>query len=565
MKSGKGRITKRTSGNRGYKSTWLYIPSKISKDESFPFKNQEKVIVELEGNQLIVKKSYSLSDLTSKYGVPDATLPDLIQSKADSNKSKPFLIFQNQKFSYSKTNQISNQIANGLLKLIENLDLNNPNIAILFPNYPDAIFCWFGIAKTGNLCVPIGNNLNEDYWEYILRNSNSKILFIDYNYYLNLKKILSDLPELKKIILRNAPKGFQFNKKLMSYQEILSDNLKNPNLDISPSQPLEIIYTAGTTGNPKGVIYRNHHTLSGISVGRKLEGIGFNDSEHKIYCPLPLFQSTARYLVIIPVMYYNNIVIISNKFDVSTFWNDINHHKPDGFCYYGAYLSELMNQEPKITDRKHSLKYAFGFGAFRKKWDSFERRFGIEIIEGWGIAESVGLTINNIGSKGGKVGSVGIPVRGYELKIVDPNGNELPPGRNNIGEMIARTKLSIRLEYYNLKNGTNSALEKKGWTHTGDFGYRDKDNFIYFLGRKDDIIHRENETFFALDIERVANGHPLVINSAAFEVDLDSSQNKALKICVEIKKGVALSYQELHSYLKENLAYFMVPIELLIR
>jgi len=559
MKTGKGRITEKTSGNRGYKSTWLYIPSKLSKDETFPFKDGERVLVDVKDNQLIVKKIFSLSDLTQEYGIPDATLPKLVEKKAEYNRDKPILIFPEKIFSYREINEISNKIAHGLLNVFEELNLNNPKIAIFLPNCPEAITSWFGISKIGGITVPINFMLSDNDLEFVLNNSDSEILIIAYKYFKNIKKILNNLKKIKRIIIQNAPVGFEYNRKLLNFKVISSENSENPNVNVKSSQPLEILYTAGTTGHPKGVVYRNHHTLSGISVGTKLEEIGFGEENHKIYCPLPLFQAFSRYLVIIPTMYYNNSVVIPKGFEISRFWDDIKEYEPQGFCYLGAYLLELMDRDPSLNDRNHSLKYAFGFGTFKKIWEAFERRFGIKIIEAWSLVESIGLTINTVGSSGGKTGSIGVPARGYELKILNPEGNDLPAGSNNIGEIVSRTKLTIELEYYNLKSKSSASIGNNRWVYTGDFGYMDHDGFVYFLGRKSDMIQRGDEIFFALDIERVANSHHMVINSAVFEVNIDNTSETALKICIELKKKKSLSYSDFHLYLKHNLAYFMVP------
>lgn len=559
MKTAKGRITKRTSGNRGYKSTWIYIPSKISKDESFPFTDREKVLIQLDENQLIIKKRFTLKEITKKYGVPDATLPQLVEKKAERNKDKPLLIFRTKTFSYEEINKLSNQLANGLLNLCEDLNLDTPKVALFFPNCPEAVISWFAVSKIGGISIPINYHLDDKLLKFVLKNSNTQILLIDYEYFNTFRDILNKLSKIKKIIIKNAPMGFEFNGNLLDFDKLISKNIMNPGIEVNPSQPLEILYTAGTTGRPKGVIYRNHHTLSGISVGTKLENFGFNEENHKIYCPLPLFQAFSRYLVIIPAMYYDISVIIPKRFQISRFWEDIEKYQPQGFCYFGAHLSEFMNREPKLTDREHSLKYAFGFGAFKKIWEAFERRFGIQIIEAWSLVESIGLTINTVGSNRGKIGSVGVPARGYELKIVDSKGNELPYGRNNIGEIISRTKLPIELEYYNLQEKSSASVGKKRWVFTGDYGYMDNDGFVYFLGRKSDMIKRGDEVFFALDIERVANSHHLVINSAVFEVPIENTSETALKICIETRKKDSISYSDFQSYLKQNLAYFMVP------
>ena len=119
-------------------------------------------------------------------------------------------------------------------------------------------------------------------------------------------------------------------------------------------------------GRPKGVLYRNYYTLSGISIGKGWEEIGFNNDEIKLYCPLPLFQGFPRYYIMIPVIYFDGSIIIAENFDVSTFWKDIDLYKPNSFCYYGAHITALVNHPPTQIDRDHSIKYAFGAGALKR-------------------------------------------------------------------------------------------------------------------------------------------------------------------------------------------------------
>ncbi len=559
IKTGKGKISKKKSGNRKYDSFWVYIPSNIAKDSAFPFRDKEEVVIELKGEHLEIRKIYNLSDLTKVYDIEDATLPKIIESKALINKDKPFIYYHNEVYTYEDVNIISNQIANGLIKQIKKLKLKNPNISLIFPNNPGALFCWFAIAKTGSVFVPISYLLKKNLLEYVLKNSNSEILIIDYIYLANVEEIYENLPKIKKIFIRNAPNDYKYEDKYASFTEVFSENLENPNIHMNSFHPLEISYTSGTTGIPKGVLYRNYFTLSGISVGRQLKDLGFGDNINKFYCPLPLFQGLERYFLIIPIMYHNGSIIIAEKFDVSTFWSDIEKYKPDGFCYYGAHLTMLVNQLPSKIDRNHSIKYAFGAGALKKIWDTFERRFGIQIIEMWSLVEGIGFTINNEGSKGGKLGSIGKSARGVEIKIVDSEGKELPPGRDHIGEICARTRLPFELEYYNLQEETITRKGEDRWVYTGDFGYADHEGFIYYLGRKSDMIHREKEIFFAVDIEIVANSHSLIVESAVFEVSDSKSSENHLKICAVIQKGASITHKEFHNFLQQNLAYFMVP------
>ncbi len=559
MTIGKGRISKKKSGNRGYGSYWIYIPSKMSGDAAFPFRDKEEVNIELKGSTLIVNKIFNLNEITEKYGLVNATLPELLEKKALANRSLPLIYFKNQSYSYQETNEMVNRIANGLLNLTKESKLNNPKIAILLPNCPDYIFWWLGVAKTGYISVLFNYLSKGPLLVYLLQNSNAEILIIDFEFLKHFEEISAKVPNIKQVLIRNAPKEFNFNDKFLDVQAILSDNCENPKTTINNLQPLEIIYTSGTTGKPKGILYRNYYTLSGISVGRKLEALGINQTPYKIYCPRPLFQAFFQYLVIIPAMLYNASVIITDKFDISTFWDEVMTFKPDIICYFGAQLTALVKEEPKEFDRMHSIKYAFGMGAFKETWEAFERRFGIRIIEGWSTVEGVGVALNIVGSKGGKIGSVGPPIRGFEMKIVDSNGKELPPGRDNIGEIAARFRLPFELEYYNLEESTTTRKGEDRWVYTGDFGYEDQDGFIYFLGRQSDMFYRGNETFFAKDIEIITNSHPRIIESAVFEVSIKDSSEKFLKICAVLKDGSSMTHEELHDYLKENLAYFMVP------
>ncbi|MFX0018664.1 MAG: AMP-binding protein [Promethearchaeota archaeon] len=559
MKIGKSKISEKTSGNSKYSTFWAYIPSAIAKDSAFPFRDKEEVVIELKGERLEIRKIYNLSDLTKNYGIEAATLPKLVECKALMNQDMPFLYFNDKVYSYKDVNIISNQIANGLILQIKKLKLKKPNISLLFPNCPETLFCWFAIAKTGSLFVPLSYLLKGDLLEFVLRNSNSEILIIDYKYLINFEEINEKIPKIQKIFIQNAPDDFKYSGKYADFSEILSVNSDNPNTRVNSFDPLEIAYTSGTTGKPKGVVYRNYYTLSGISVGKQLENLGFGENLNKFYCPLPLCQGLERFFLIIPIMYYNGSIVIAENFNISTFWSDVEKHRPDGFCYYGAHLATLVNQAPSKLDRNHSIKYAFGAGALKKIWESFERRFGIQLIEIWSLVEGIGFTINNVGSKGGKLGSIGKPARGVEIKIVDSEGQELPPGRDQIGEICARTRLPFELEYYNLQEETITRKGEDRWVYTGDFGYMDHQGFIYYLGRKSDMIRRGKETFFAVDIEIVANSHPLIIESTVFEVSGNNSLENDLKICAVIRKGASITHKEFQNFLQQNLAYFMVP------
>ncbi|MFX1238325.1 MAG: AMP-binding protein, partial [Promethearchaeota archaeon] len=530
----------------------------IAKDSSFPFSIKEDVNIEIIDDKLVISKRDELFDIIENYGIKNATLPRLLQTKAIENKNKPFLFYKDESFSYKELNENSNRIAHGLLNIIKSQNLRRPKISVMLPNCPDFIFCWFGIVKTGGVFVSINLHYKGELLEYILKNSDTEILIIDYDYFEKYNKISSKLPKIKKIIIKNAPSDFEFNEKYMDFKEIYSSNIRNPKITIKHWYPMEINYTAGTTGKPKGVLYRNHFVLTGINIGKELVDIGLNQT-HIIYCPLPLYHGSAQYWGILPALFYNASIVIVEKFDPSTFWEDVKKYNPAGLLYFRIHLSNLLNQKPNEIDRNHSIKWALGSGASKELWEKFENRFGILIYELWTLTEAIGITINKEGSKGGKIGSIGKSVSGYELKIVDSKGNSLPSGPENVGEIISRCRLPITWDYYNLsvKTLTKEGIHK--WIHTGDYGYKDNDGFVYYVGNKADIINKNGEIIFTNKIENLVNSHPDILESAAFGVPNEERGDEDIKICVVLKDKSTLSFENLYDYLIQNMASFMVP------
>ncbi len=559
MRRAKGKITRKKSGGGGYESIWVYIPSKIAKDSSFPFSNKEDVNIEIIDDTLVISRRDELYDVIDRYGVENATIPKLLQSKAAENKNKPFLFFKDEIYSYQDIHINSNKIANGLQNIIKKKKLRRPNISVMLPNCPDYIFCWFGIIKTGSVFVGVNTSYRGEMLEYILSNSDTEILILDYEYYVKFREISGNLPEVKAIIIRNAPEGFEFNENFVDYKDIYTSNEKNPKVIVKHWHTMQINYTSGNTGKPKGVTYRNNFVLTGINIGKELVDIAGLNQAHLIYCPFPLYLGSAQYWGILPAIFYNASVLITEKFKPSTFWDDIAKYHPTGLLYFGMYLSDLLNQPPRDDYRTHSIKWAFGSGATKDIWEKFEGRFNIPIYELWTLVEAIGITINKLGSKGGKLGSIGKSLSGYELKIVDPHGNTLPPGPNNVGEIISRCRLPISWDYYKLSVETLTKEGRNRWIHTGDYAYRDTEGFVYFVGNKNNLINKHGEIVFANRIENIVNAYPDIVESAVIGVPSEERFDEEIKLCVVLKKGSKLSYEDLYNYLIRNMASHIVP------
>ena len=517
------------------------------------------MIIDINDGNLVISKNDGRSKILRDFGVENATLPKLIELKAQKKKDDPYLYFKDKIYSYKDVNIISNKIAHGILDLTKDLGVESPKIAILMNNCPKYIFTWFGIAKAGCVFVPIDNTLENHVLEHVLCNSDTEILFIDYDFLDNFNEISDKVEKIKKVLIHDAPDDFdfEFDDKFVDFKSIISSRIENPQINIYDEDPVEILYTGGITGNPKGVVYRNV-VIPGIALGYELKEIGLEEGS-KIYCPMPISRGTAQFFCIINSLFYEHSVILSEAFNALTFWEDINKYKPACFCYYRGYLIELLYKKPNLYDRIHSIKFAFGFGAEIDLWEVFEKRFGIPLYECWSHSEGIGITMNKVGSKGGKIGSIGTPLDFLELKIVDSEDKELPPGPNNIGEILVRRKSGKVFEYYKQLENQDVRINEENWVYTNDFGYKDHDGYIYFKGKKNEIILKGDEVIYAKDIERIANSHPNIIQTAVFPIKLENPSRIDLGIVAIKVKNRSITHEELSDYLYHNLAYSHVP------
>ncbi len=557
MEFGKSKIVIKPSGKGKYKTTWIYIPSKVAKDSSFPFKNDEEVLIEIKNGSILITKDDTRTRMIKETGIDNITLPKLLRKKAVENSEQVILYFRDEKLTYKDINEKSNQMAWGILDLVNYLNVKSPKISLMMRNYPDFLYSWFGIVKSGCVFVPINTALKGKYLEHVLNDSDTTILIIDYKFLKLFNEVRPNLSKIKRIIVHNAPKNFEFNDEYLDFQLLKSSNTENPEVSIFEEDPIQIMYTEGITGKPKGVLYRKM-VVTAINIGFHLKNIGLSN-ETKIYCPMPLFQGAAQFYVILPSLLYNIPVVLAEKFDVNKFWDDVRTHSPTIFAYFGGYLLFLLYNNPSKFDRKHPLKWAYGFGASIELWKAFENRFGIKLYECYSHMEGVGITINTLGSYGGKTGSVGKPLDSLDLKIVDSNGNELPPGLDNIGEITVKSKNNTIFEYYKQPEVRDVKISDDGWVYTGDYGYIDDDNFLFFMGKKNEIIHRAGDIIYLKEIERMVNSHPSIYISACATV-LNDSKPKAEVILYAVKvKNSSLTPNELSDFLYHNMAYYHVP------
>jgi carnitine-CoA ligase len=477
---------------------------------------------------------------------------ELLADRAKKNGDRIFLYFKDQTYSYNDMDRYANRCANAFVKQgIKKGDL----VSIMLMNRPEYMFIWFGSARVGAIEVPINTSFKGEFLRHLIDQSDSKMLFIDREWLDRLKLIQDDLKKLEKVVVLGGmtpedKAGIKFP--MISWEEFFDAPDTPVDIKIYPMDPQNIIFTSGTTGLSKGTL--GPHKMW-IAVAEQLNPLREASRDDIFYTFLPMYHMNAQCLTTITALICEGQVVLSDKFSASKFWGDIRKYNATQFNYLGAVISILEKQPEKPDDLGNPVKIAFGAGCPQSVMDRFEKRFGAKCMEGFGMSE-IGIPIHtNLGYR--RPGSCGQTLPKYELILVDDEDNEVPAG--DIGEIVFRPKEPglMMLGYYNMPEKTLETYNNL-WFHTGDLAKKDADGYWYYVDRKKDSLRRRGENISSFEVERAINTHPKVLESAAVAVHAEMPEDE-VKICVVLKPGETVPYEELIAYAAERMPYFAVP------
>ena len=475
----------------------------------------------------------------------DWTLGRLLEEKAQENRDKVFLLFENEKITFDHFNKMANRVANGL---IEHEILKGDKVAVMLHNCPDYLYIWFGIAKAGAIMVPINIAWKGELLEYIINHSDTETIVIEESLFPQIEEVLGNTPKIRRIFVRGG--GKVLPRGSHRFEELFRASFIDPGIALTSYEPCEIMYTSGTTGRSKGVVRSPEYMiLRGL---RTVRYMGYS-TQDTLYTCLPLFHGNAQNLSTMPALLANGRLALGKRFSASNFWHDIRRHSATVFNFVGAMIPILYKQDPKPDDADNPVRLARGGGIPHEIWKDFEKRFNLTLIETYGTTE--GGSIWNI--PGGKIGSMGKAPYFNEARIVDETDQELSPGK--VGELIIRPcdPEEKWVEYYKDQDATREKV-RGGWFRTGDLAYQDEEGWLFFVGRKKDVIRRRGENISSLEVEIVIMPHPKVLECACFGVPSELGEEEVM-VCIVLKPEMSLSAPEIISFCEKRMAYFMVP------
>jgi crotonobetaine/carnitine-CoA ligase len=480
------------------------------------------------------------------------TFPDWIRHKAEKNGDKMALTIEGRSRSYHQIDHESDRTAAGLAAL--GLQPGD-HASIWMKNSLEFVDVWFGMTKAGVVEVPIHNASRGHLLQYVLDHADAKALVVDEEFLPHLAVVAGDLPKLEHVVVNRE--GLDLTVELPSsvavidVAELYRDRVP-PEPEIDRRQPVAILHTSGTTGPPKGAIISHE---SGLHLTRHVVWLMDYTADDRLYTAFPLFHNNAKYTSVTAAMECDGSLFMQQRFSVSRFWETIRSENITAFNYMGALLMMLMKQPESPADVANPARIAFGAPCPVEIWEPFEERFGVKLVEVFGMTEAPIACENRLDDR--RIGAAGKESMSYEVRIVDERDRPVPAGES--GEIVVRPKRpDIMFSGYYKRPETTLESFRNLWFHTGDRGRMDEDGFVYFIDRMKDSIRRRGENISTWAIESVLNTHDEILESAAYGVASDLTESEVM-VAVVRQPGSTLDEIALLDYCHGKMAHFAIP------
>ncbi|MEQ8192696.1 MAG: long-chain fatty acid--CoA ligase [Candidatus Eremiobacterota bacterium] len=461
------------------------------------------------------------------------------------------LIYKDRHISYGELEQLTNRLARGLMSLGAGY---GEKVALVCPNMPEFVISFFSVLKCGGTIVPVNFLFKNDELLFVLEHSGASSVIIAAPFLPSLLEIRDKLPGLKNIIVFGAEnKG----KELISYESLIMENSSEPVLyPVSDDDVAAVLYTSGTTGRLKGAMLTHNNIYYDAKATNEVVVLGVKDC---FLIVIPLFHSFAMTACMVLGLLSGSRLVLMEKFVPQHTLQAIEDHKVTVFMAVPSIYSALLYYGRNLDrDSFKSLSVCVSGGAPMPEQVQidFEDFFGCVIIEGDGPTECSPVTSVNPLRGERKIGSIGLPLTGVEMKIVNEHGREV--AHEITGEIIVRGPIVMK-GYLNDKKATEESI-KDGWFHTGDLGKRDSDGYFYIVDRKKDLIITGGMNVYPREVEDLLLKHPSV-SEVAVTSKPDYLRGEVPHAFVVLKEGAYVTEKELISYCRQKLAKFKVPRE----
>jgi crotonobetaine/carnitine-CoA ligase len=497
-------------------------------------------------------------ELTRQYKFPifarDWTYSQLLEWAAQRYRFQDFIEYGSEVLSFNDLNRRANRVARRLRAVGVGRGVG---VALMMSNHPRFLETFFAVQKVGGYVVPVNTGLVGEGLEYILDHSEVRVIVLDHESAEKVGAVASKLGQLKQffVSVAEAPANYRIPDGMSDYATLErgnADDGDNVGLHPNPDDPSLLLYTSGTTGLPKAVVTPySTQRLKGIGVMAHMQ-YGKDD---KLYTCLPLFHANALILTTMAALWVGIPVRLSKRFSVSRFWKEVAESGATHFNTVGSMIPLLLKSPPSKYDREHKVKRVWSAACPLDAWAPFERRFGVDIWEGYGAVDGAGVTITNSGD--GPPGSLGKPSAAMKYRLVDEEGRDAAVGTPGELWVFVGTSPSSKVRYFRNETATGEKVQD-GWLRTGDLMKADAQGYLYFVGRHTDSMRRRGENVSAFEVERAVDAYPDVLESAAFGVPSPVGEQDIMVSLVP-REGCVLEPKAFLAFLQARLPKYAVP------
>lgn len=479
---------------------------------------------------------------------------DLVDANVEAGRGEKIAICQvgdGRTYTYHDVLAMTNRTGNALQALGVRME---DRVMLLLPDSPELVFGFFGAIKIGAVPIPTNTLLKPRDYEYMLNDSRARVLVVGESLLAQIEPIRERLRYLRHILVVGQPRGAD-----LSYQQVVES--AEPSLSpemMHKDDACFWLYSSGTTGFPKGAVHLQHDMLVAADLyARPILNIDENDrtfSVAKLFFAYGLGNG-----LYFPFRAGATTILYPGKPDAIQFYEIIQQYRPTIFfgvpTGYTAMLA-VAGAEQRFDTSSLRLCVSAGEALPPAHFERWKARFGVEILDGIGSTEIVHIFISN---RPGRVkpGSTGQIVPGYEARIVDEEGRDLPCGQ--VGDLLIKGD-SICAYYWNKHEKTKETIQGE-WIRTGDKYSRDEDGYFWYQGRSDDMLKAGGMWVSPVEVEHALVEHPAVLESAVVGVPDEAGliKPKAFVVLSNGRQGSADLVTELQCFVKERIGVYKYP------
>ena len=500
-------------------------------------------------------------------------LANLLDHQARLTPAREAVVHGGMRLTYGQLNAMANQVAGGL----RSLGLQpGDHVALSCPNLPYFPIAYYGILKMGGVVVPLNVLLKPREVAYHLNDSHAKALLVfegttELPMAQMARSACDEVEQCAHLVVMTvnpaAPspvdRAMSFGQLIHSHPPVFATHAS------APDDTAVILYTSGTTGQPKGAELTHFNMVTNAIVCRDMYApmmhAGVN-ADNRWLITLPLFHSTGQTGQMNAGIAGGGTLLLLPRFEPAAVLKTIQEERAT--CWVGvptmywALLQHARQTGMDVSTVAASLRICCSGGAPMPLavMEDFEKTFGVRVLEGYGLSETSPVACFNQVQWPSKPGTVGLPLFACEVRVVDDQDQPLPSGER--GEVVIRGH-NVMKGYYNRPKETAEAL-KGGWFHTGDIGVIDADGYVSIVDRKKDMVLRGGLNVYPREIEEVLMTHPAVSLAAVIGVP-DERLGEEIKAFVVLRPGASLTPEALIAWSKEQLAAYKYPRTVEIR